>query len=107
VEETVDELFDGDRAAFLGHEPLELLAEGTFPGVGAWFGAGSDDAIPIAAVDRLAPAARSAGIETCVDEIEGGHTFITFRRLLARAFPWLAMRLGVAPDPPPIGADCG
>jgi enterochelin esterase-like enzyme len=107
VEETVDELFDGDREAFLAHEPLELLAEGTYPGMGAWFGVGSDDAIPIAAVDRLAPATRTAGIETCVDEVEGGHTFITFRRLLVRSFPWLAMRLGLAPEPPSIGADCG
>jgi S-formylglutathione hydrolase FrmB len=106
VEETVDELFDGDRGAFLAHEPLELLADGTFTGMGAWFGAGSDDAIPIAAVDRLAPATRSAGIETCVDEVEGGHTFVTFRILLARAFPWLAMRLGIPSDPSSVG-DCG
>ena len=53
------------------------------------------------------PWGRSAGIETCVDEVDGGHTFVTFRRLLARAFPWLAMRLGLASDPPSVGADCG
>ena len=107
VEDTVGDLFGGDRAAFLAHEPLELLAGGDFPHTGAWFGVGSDDAVPIAAIDRLAPASRAAGIETCVDRIEGDHTFITFGRLLARSFPWLTMRLGLTPDAPSVEADCG
>jgi S-formylglutathione hydrolase FrmB len=107
VEDTVADLFGGDRAAFLAHEPLELLADGAFPRTGAWYGVGSDDAVPNAAIDRLVPASRAAGIETCVDVIEGDHTFVTFRRLLARSFPWLTMRLGLTTGAPSVEADCG
>ncbi len=107
VGDTVRDLFGGDRAAFLAHEPLELLADGDYPDTGALYGVGSDDPIPIEAIDRLASASRAAGIATCVDEIEGDHTFITFGRLLARSFPWVAMRLGLASDASSIEADCG
>jgi hypothetical protein len=86
---------------------LALLANGAFPRTGAWFGVGSDDTIPVSAVERLVPASRAVGIETCVDEIEGDHTFVTFRRLLARSFPWITMRLGLTTGAPSVEADCG
>lgn len=107
VGDTVRDLFDGDRQDFLEHEPLDLLDRRSYPDTGAWFGTGADDPIPIAAIDRLAPASRAAGIETCVDVIPGDHTFITFGRLLERSFPWLMMRLGLIDDAPDVEADCG
>jgi S-formylglutathione hydrolase FrmB len=107
VGDTVQELFGGDRAAFEAHEPLTLLERGDYPDTGGWFATGSDDAVPIVAIDHLAPAARAAGIETCVDETPGDHTFVTFGALLARAFPWVMMRLGLAPDAGSAATACG
>lgn len=106
VGDTVRDLFDGDRAAFLAHEPLALLAVRTYRDTGAWYGVGGDDRTPIEAIHRLAPASRAAGIETCVDEVPGNHTFVTFGTLLRSAFPWLMRRLGLASGPSSADRRC-
>lgn len=107
VGDTVRDLFGGDRAAFLAHEPLALLQTRDYPETGAWYAVGTDDPVPIAAIERLAPASRAAGIATCVDEIEGDHTFVTFGALLERAFPWLMTRLGLAQPSAAAEEHCG
>ena len=83
-----------------------MLDVRTYPGTGAWYGVGSDDRTPIEAIARLAPASRAADIETCVDEIPGNHTFVTFGALLRSAFPWLMRRLGLSSGPMAADGRC-
>ncbi|GAA1401759.1 hypothetical protein GCM10009613_60590 [Pseudonocardia kongjuensis] len=105
VGSTVGDLFDGDRAAFAGHEPAALLATRRFPGLGGWFETGSADPQPLAAAHRLAPAARAAGIDVCTRTVDGGgHDFDLFSAAFADSLPWLAGRTGPFP---PVGCPAG
>jgi S-formylglutathione hydrolase FrmB len=90
---TVRSLFGGSETSYAAHQPLQVLAQRSFPQLSGWFGAGTDDAGSCRAVRQLADAARRAGVE--VDEVEGrgGHDFRFWSGALRRALPWLADRL--------------
>lgn len=106
---TVTALFGGSQAAYDAHQPT-LLLQAPGPGVrgmGGWFQAGSADPMPLAAVQALAPLAVRAGIETCLVVVPGGgHTFDVWSASLRDSLPWMAARLGLAPQTPQLRAAC-
>ncbi|MGE0300154.1 alpha/beta hydrolase [Pseudonocardia sp.] len=106
---TVTTLFGGSQSAYDAHQPQLLLADPGpgVPGMGGWFQAGSDDPLPLAAAQILAPLARRAGIETCLVVVPGGgHTFDVWSASLRASLPWMAARLGLAPVTPGLPAVC-
>mgnify|MGYP001328113747 CR=1 FL=1 len=106
---TVTTLFGGSQAAYDAHQPELLLADPGpgLRGMGGWFQVGSDDPLPLAAVQALAPLAGRAGIETCLVVVPGGdHTFDVWSASLRASLPWMAARLGLAPITPQLTAAC-
>jgi S-formylglutathione hydrolase FrmB len=99
--DTVTQLFGGSPQQFAAHEPADLLGAQRFPGMGGWFQVGTADAQPLAAIQRLAPLARAAGVQTCVVTMPGlGHTFEVWSAAFRQSLPFLAARVGqVAADP--------
>jgi S-formylglutathione hydrolase FrmB len=103
--DTVAQLFGGSAQTFAAHEPADLLTTTRFPRTGGWFQVGAQDAEPLAAAQRLAPLARTAGIATCMVVVpQAGHTFDVWSAALRQSLPWLAQRLGLVPaDATPAG----
>ncbi len=104
--QTIDTLFGGSEADFADHDPIQLLHGGPFDGLAGWFEVGDQDAQPLQAVHQLQPAALNAGIATCIVVRPGGHDFALWSQALEDAFPWLAWRLGLAPEPAREPATC-
>lgn len=104
--QTIDTLFGGSEAEFADHDPIQLLQRGHFDGVAGWFEVGNQDAQPLQAAHRLQPAARRAGIATCILVRPGGHDFTVWSQALEDSFPWLAWRLGLTPEPAHEPATC-
>lgn len=104
---TARDLFGGSQEEFEAHEPTALLTN-PGPGVsglGGWFEVGGDDAAPLAATQTLAPLAVRAGIATCVVIVPAGaHTFDVWSAALRSSLPWMAARLGLAPQTPELSA---
>jgi S-formylglutathione hydrolase FrmB len=101
VADTVTQLFGGSQQAFDAHEPSALLTSQRFPGLGGWFQVGTGDAEPLAAIQKLSPLARTAGIETCLVTMPGqGHTFDVWSAAFRQSLPWLAGRVGQVPPSP-------
>ncbi len=100
---TVAQLFGGSQQAFDAHEPIDLLAARRYPRLGGWFEVGDADGQPYAAIGRLVPAARSAGIASCLVVLPGeGHTFAVWSDAFTRSLPWLSWRSGLfGPSAPP------
>ncbi|TCK21708.1 alpha/beta hydrolase [Pseudonocardia endophytica] len=93
---TVAQLFGGSQQAFAAHEPIDLLTAGRYPGLGGWFEVGDADQQPYAAIEQLVPAARSAGITSCLVVLPGaGHTFDVWSDAFSRSLPWLSGRAGL------------
>jgi S-formylglutathione hydrolase FrmB len=105
--DTVAQLFGGSEQEFAAHEPADLLGSTRFPLTGGWFEVGSDDAEPLAAVQRLAPLASAAGISTCLVVVPGGgHTFDVWSAAFRGSLPWMAQRFGLVAPSPTATARC-
>ena len=104
--QTIDTLFGGSEAEFADHDPIRLLQRGRFDGVAGWFEVGNQDTQPLQAAHQLQPAARRAGIATCIVVRPGGHDFTIWSQALEDSFPWLAWRLGLTPEPTHEPATC-
>jgi S-formylglutathione hydrolase FrmB len=106
IPKTIEILFDGSRERFDAHDPLVLLRQHRYPGMGAWFEVGGSDTVPHHALEVLVPAAQKAGIDTCSLVRPGGHDFTLWSRAFADALPWLAWRLHLMADQPHVPATC-
>jgi S-formylglutathione hydrolase FrmB len=105
--DTVAQLFGGSEQEFAAHEPADLLGSTRFPLTGGWFEVGSDDAEPLAAVQRLAPLASAAGISTCLVVVPGGgHTFDVWSAAFRGSLPWMAQRFALVAPSPTATARC-
>ncbi|MGX7678832.1 alpha/beta hydrolase [Jatrophihabitans sp. DSM 45814] len=99
-QDTINQLFNGSSAAYAAHDPLQLLASKSYPGMAGWFEVGTEDSGPLAAQRQLAPLARQAGIGTTAIEVPGGaHNFDFFARAFADSLPFLSYRLGLTGSP--------
>jgi S-formylglutathione hydrolase FrmB len=106
-EATTRVLFGGSVAAYDAHDPLSILAAGSFPGIGGWFEVGTADSGPLAAQRELLPLAQHAGIATCSTEVPGGgHSFAVWSRSFADSLPWMSSRLKLTPAPATEQATC-
>jgi S-formylglutathione hydrolase FrmB len=107
VPATVAQYFAGSEQEFVAHDPLTLLGARRFPGTGGWFEVGGADSDTAAAATHLAPAAREAGIETCLIVLDGlGHSFEAWSAAFRDSLPWMAARLGLVPRDPAATAKC-
>lgn len=105
--DTVKILFDGSNQKFQENNPIVLLKNASFPGLAGWFAVGKDDARPLAAAQRLQPAAQAAGIDTCIEVLPGGHDFGVWDQAFTDSLPWLSWKLGLTPQPTSFGgASC-
>lgn len=105
--DTVKILFDGSNQKFQENNPIVLLKNASFPGLAGWFAVGKDDARPLAAAQRLQPAAQAAGIDTCIEVLPGGHDFGVWDQAFTDSLPWLSWKLGLTPQPASFGgASC-
>jgi S-formylglutathione hydrolase FrmB len=106
VEASIQVLFDGSRALFEQHNPLHLVAINRYPGMAGWFEVGDADTVPKEQEAELAPAARAAGMETCVLVRPGGHDYDLWKQAFVDALPWLGWRLGLTHTAPQVAATC-
>ncbi|GAB2969270.1 hypothetical protein LWP59_13970 [Amycolatopsis acidiphila] len=97
--DTVPALFGNSLAEFRAHEPGWLLTHQRYPQVNGWFEVGDQDGDPLAAARQLEPLATAAGVSGRLTIVPGGgHSFFLWRKAFADSLPWIASRLGLAPD---------
>jgi S-formylglutathione hydrolase FrmB len=104
--QTIATLFGGSEQEFAAHDPIQLVQNGHFTGLAGWFEVGDQDLQPVQAARQLQPLALRAGIATCTLVRPGGHDFDLWSQALRDAFPWLAWRLGLSPEPSSEPATC-
>jgi len=104
---TVDDLFDGDQAAYRAHLATALLRERRYPRLGGWFQVGTDDSASYEAARVVVPLAERAGIDTCLVVVPGGrHNASVWTATLRQSFDWIAARLGLTRETPGMTAVC-
>jgi S-formylglutathione hydrolase FrmB len=104
--QTIDTLFGGSEDRFAAHDPAQILRDRRFAGLAGWFEVGAQDTDPLDAAHDLQPAARRAGIATCILVRPGGHDFDLWSQALQDSFPWLSWKLGLTPEPDSEPATC-
>ncbi|MGW5381007.1 alpha/beta hydrolase [Nocardia sp. NPDC003963] len=92
---TIREIFGGDAQAFARNDPTELLARNRYPDSAGAFVVGLQDTENREAVERLAAAARAAGMDVHLTEVPGRHNFTVWSVGLEKELPWLGHRLGL------------
>jgi hypothetical protein len=101
VRTTIAELYHGDEAAFLAHDPGQLVHEPATRHVVAWFEVGRHDYRSHAVIPGLVSTMRRAGLPTRCTTTPGGHDWIAASHAVADSLPTLATALAaVAPGPP-------
>ena len=104
---TVEDLFNGNRVAYRGHLATALLRERRYPEIGGWFQVGTDDSGPYDAAKVVVPLAEKAGLETCLVIVPGGgHTARVWAATFQESFDWMAARLGLIRQTPAMTAVC-
>lgn len=94
-ETTIREAFGGDADAFARNNPADLLARNRYPDSAGAFVVGRGDTEYRTAIERLAGAARAAGMDVHLTELPGGHSFAVWSAGLEKELPWLGHRLGL------------
>ncbi|NUP27910.1 MAG: esterase, partial [Nocardia sp.] len=92
---TLRAAFGDDAAAFARNNPADLLAQNRYPDSAGAFVVGLADSEYRAGMERLAAAARAAGMDVHLTEIPGGHSFAVWSAGLEKELPWLGRRLGL------------
>lgn len=94
---TLRDVFGGDQAAYDAQKPLNLLAAHRLPNDFAVFTVGSNDTGFIPGQQRLADAARAAGMDvTYWESPNGGHVLPALTDGLGEGFDLLYPRLGLS-----------
>lgn len=100
-DDTVNRFFDGSEEAFQAQNPAYLLTEAAqnkdpkYSHIAGKFVAGERDSAAISAQEDLHNLAQSAGMETTVDTVPGGHSFQVWRVAIADTLAWTAERGGI------------
>jgi S-formylglutathione hydrolase FrmB len=99
---TLANLYGYDRTAEEAHEPLYLLAHGSYPQMVGWFGAGTADRDHLQVALQLAAAAAPAGVDVHEIITPGGHSWSYAGNAFARIYAPLVSALsgGAATGPP-------
>jgi S-formylglutathione hydrolase FrmB len=98
--ETLQKLYAGNRAAMAAHDPDNLLRPHQFHNLRGWFLAGFSDSRHVAVAERLASAARVAGITVSNNVLAGGHTWRFAAAAFRAVLPSVASQLDGGPTGP-------
>lgn len=99
--DVLTQIFHGDQAAYDRQKPINMLSHEKLPGTFGVFTAGSDDSVYVTAQQRVAAAARGAGMSAVSYEVpNGGHVMPALTDGLAKGFQLLYPRLGLSPGLP-------
>lgn len=94
-QETIDTLFGGSEQSWAQHQPLLLLANNKYSGIGGFFGTGSQDSLSVTtAISELYSASQAAGLDTVKELINGQHTFNVWAQTYKDSLPWISNRIG-------------
>ncbi|SDM34892.1 Enterochelin esterase [Lentzea albidocapillata subsp. violacea] len=94
-QETVKAAFDGDEAAFVRVNPMDVLARQRFPHTAGMVVAGRDDVTYRKADAEVFEACRKAGMDVQWKELPNNHDWNMAREGLFGSLPWLAQRTGL------------
>lgn len=98
-DQTVQQAFGGNAAAFTAINPLDLMKSKQYPGVAGWFTVGQDDAQFEPGQQTLFNAAKAAGMDVQFYEVPGaGHDWTAAQGGLQHTIDWLGTRLGITPS---------
>ena len=109
---TIQQLFDGNAAAYFANDPKTLLANNTYMGMSAWFAVGDHDyqgyQEGVHTLYDLAKQPKVGMADVCLDVFAGGHEFYFWNRAFLYSYPWLVWRLHLTSTAPPVpgGAMC-
>jgi S-formylglutathione hydrolase FrmB len=97
-QQTVDAAFNGDNAAFVKVNPMDLMSTRKFPDSAGWFIVGSEDAEYKTQQQAVYAAAQQAGMNVQYWENPGsGHDWGTAVAGLEHTMPWIAQKTGLTP----------
>jgi S-formylglutathione hydrolase FrmB len=85
-------LYRGDRQDQREHQPLWLLAHGTFVGLPAWFECGTRDRVVAAQQATIVAAAHTARLDVHAEVVPGRHGWAVWSAALQSLLPWLWSR---------------
>jgi enterochelin esterase-like enzyme len=97
-QESVNQAFGGDTAAFLAVDPLTIMKTKKFPHTNAVIVAGAEDATYKPQQQKVYAACKAAGMNVTYMELPGGHGWQVWRPGLSRNLVWLARNTMLAPD---------
>ena len=113
--QTITDLYGGSAAAYSANDPT-ALSIGKFPDSSAWFAVGQQDDTGSPVASEFQDAAKSlyalstaprVGMQSvCLSLTPGGHDFPFWKSAFENALPWIAWRLGIAPEPKSVQATC-
>jgi S-formylglutathione hydrolase FrmB len=92
---TVAAAFGGDQAAFDRVDPLTELRTARYPASAGVLTVGREDRDYRPQDERVAAAARAAGMDITLQEIPGAHSWSIASDALGLALPWISGRTGL------------
>ena len=91
---TTEALFHGSAAQYAAHDPATLMRLHRYPGLGAWFEAGTDDPPVDRGQEQLVPVARACGADVTSVMVPGaGHDFPLWAQSFRQSLPFLVEHL--------------
>jgi S-formylglutathione hydrolase FrmB len=106
AQQTTTDLFGGSQANYQAHDPTYLLVHQRFDGVAGWFESDLQDGDLVQAAQTLVSLATHAGVDTCLAEPPGTHSFGFWQAAFQHSLPWLSWRLKLTPKPQNLVARC-
>lgn len=94
---TIDRAFGGDAAAFAAVDPLQEMAQRSYPSTAGFLVVGQEDSHYLPQQRAVVDAARQAGMGITAEEIPGRHNWSVWGQALQDGLPWLAGRMGLVP----------
>ncbi len=92
---TLDQIFGGDEAAFEKVNPMDVMANRTFPDSAGIVVVGTDDNDFKPGQQKIYDAAKTAGMNVKYLELPGGHSFAVWSAAMKQELEWLSQRMGL------------
>ncbi|GAA2020676.1 hypothetical protein JL107_18855 [Nakamurella flavida] len=95
-DQTVDQLFGGNTAAFTAINPIDLLKAKQYPNSAGQFYVGANDSTYGPGQQTMFQAAKAAGMQVTIEVLPGyGHDWGVPVAAIPKAMPFLATRMGI------------
>ena len=95
IEAAIDEVFNGDEAAYDRQDPLKILETKKLPESAGVFAAGDDDEPFTSQMPNAVDAAEKAGMQVKSMVVPGGHDWDTWSTAFRDSLPFLTERMGL------------